>query len=425
MASALAFVSVSALHPRPHLARSFFLSPLHARGAYARRRSCTTSRPVRIPCSAVAARGAGSPSALVPVLVNLFPVYTIVATVVAIAFPAPFLALPSSVVPVSLSLLMLSMGLTLSFSKLLKSFVTPRPLLLSLFLCFVLMPLVSLFLAPMFKLSVPFAAGLTLLSFISGGQASNLCTHLARGDVALSVSMTTLSTLFGIPLVPFLSTLLLQTSLPVASFSMALTTAKIVLAPIVIGALLSPYFPKRLRPYLPLFGILAVIVLIAVPVARAAPLLPTAFPPLVVPVLCLHVVGGMLGYSLAKILLFADHKAAVTVAFETLFKSPALSYVLASKHFSDTAVALPSIVSIIVLAPLAAAIAIGIRLCTKEEEKGMMDVEKNGGQGVREWSRWRVVGVLGRDKVIRREGLEAELKRWRKAGWKIVRIEPY
>ena len=65
-------------------------------------------------------------------------------------------------------------------------------------LCYVLCPLLGLGLGRAFKLPVELVAGLVLVGSINGGQASNLCTYIAKGDVALSVLMTTVTTIAGI-----------------------------------------------------------------------------------------------------------------------------------------------------------------------------------------------------------------------------------
>ena len=75
--------------------------------------------------------------------------------------------------------------------------------------CYGLMPVMALALARAFGLSPALTAGMVLVGSINGGQASNLCTYIAKGDVALSVLMTTVTTIGAIFMTPLLCKLIL------------------------------------------------------------------------------------------------------------------------------------------------------------------------------------------------------------------------
>ena len=123
-----------------------------------------------------------------------FPALTLAAALFGLYFPARCAALGTArAFSVGLSLLIFSMGLTLTPDDLARATRAPLPMACNLFCCFVLTPLVALALASL--LGPELGAGAVLLGCVSGGQASNLFALLARGDVALSVVLTLGSTL--------------------------------------------------------------------------------------------------------------------------------------------------------------------------------------------------------------------------------------
>ncbi|PXF43486.1 Sodium/pyruvate cotransporter BASS2, chloroplastic [Gracilariopsis chorda] len=226
------------------------------------------------------------------------------------------------------------------------------------------MPALAVLLGRLFALPAPLYAGLVLLGIISGGQASNLCTLIAGGDVALSVMMTTASTILSAIALPALSTVLIGQVVYVKTVALAKSLATLVLLPVLIGALVGAKFPgtvKRLENVLPLVGIAAVLVLILGPVSSTAALVGEGLQSLIVPVTLLHAGGGVVGFAVVRCVLKGSRKEAITAAFETGFKSPALSFVLAQRHFAETLVRMPSVVSIVVLAPFAAGCAVLLR----------------------------------------------------------------
>merc|ERR1719296_541196 len=85
----------------------------------------------------------------------------------------------------------------------------------------------------------------------NGGQASNLCTYIARGNVALSVLMTTATTVGAILMTPFLCKTILGTVVPVDAVGIAKSTIQVVLAPIAIGMTANKFFPKFVKAILP------------------------------------------------------------------------------------------------------------------------------------------------------------------------------
>jgi Sodium Bile acid symporter family len=120
------------------------------------------------------------------VLTTLFPLWTVIFASLALKRPASFDWFTTQYFTASLGALMLSMGITLTVDDFKRVAREPNYPIVGFLLCYVLMPALGLALGKAFKLPVDFVAGLILIGSINGGQASNLCTYIARGDVALS-----------------------------------------------------------------------------------------------------------------------------------------------------------------------------------------------------------------------------------------------
>jgi BASS family bile acid:Na+ symporter len=138
---------------------------------------------------------------------NLFPLWTILAAVVGVLKPATFDFMTSNKYTACLALLMLSMGITLTLDDFKRVFAKPGVISLGFMACYVMMPALAFAIGTSLGLSGPLLAGMILVGSINGGQASNLCAYIARGDVALSVLMTTATTVGCIFMTPLICNL--------------------------------------------------------------------------------------------------------------------------------------------------------------------------------------------------------------------------
>jgi BASS family bile acid:Na+ symporter len=208
------------------------------------------------------------------------------------------------------------------------------------------------------------ATGLILLGCCPGGQASNVATFVARGDVALSVLMTTCSTVAAAVVTPLLAGLLAGQFVPVDSRALAESTVRLVLLPTLLGVGLNELFPRavaRVRPAMPLLALALTVVLCAVPVAQVAPTLRASGMAAAAPVAALHALGYGVGYALPRALRFGE-RVSRTVSIESGMQSAAMGYALSTRHFADALVAVPSAVSIVVMVWMGAALAVAWRL---------------------------------------------------------------
>ena len=303
-------------------------------------------------------------------LTTLFPVWTVLFAGLALVRPESFNFFTTKYFTATLGALMLSMGITLTADDFTRVFKQPRAVVVGFLLCYVLCPLLGLGLGRAFKLPVDLVAGLVLVGCINGGQASNLCTYIAKGDVALSVLMTTVTTVAGIFMTPTLCKLILGAVVPVDAVGIAMSCIEVVLAPIALGMSLNKFFPKQVEkvlPATPVVGVVSTCLLVASAVAQCAPAILAAGLNLQLPVMLLHLVSGLAGYWIPKYMKFTETQCR-TMAIETAMKSSAFGFLLAKLHFKNYAVRVPASVSVVWMALVGACLAVVWRFIPVTDE---------------------------------------------------------
>jgi BASS family bile acid:Na+ symporter len=158
---------------------------------------------------------------------NLFPVWTVLFTGIALKSPSSFDWFTTEYFTAALAALMLSMGITLKPKDFAKVASRPNAVFIQFCLCYAMMPILALALGTAFGLEPALLAGMVLVGSINGGQASNLCTYIAKGNVALSVLMTTATTLGAIVMTPLLCKSILGTVVPVDAAGIAISTLQV------------------------------------------------------------------------------------------------------------------------------------------------------------------------------------------------------
>jgi len=161
------------------------------------------------------------------VATTLFPLWTVLFTGIALKSPQSFSWFTTDYFTAALAALMLSMGITLTPQDFVDVASRPAATFMQFSLCYGMMPLLALALGQAFGISKALIAGLVLVGSINGGQASNLCTYIAKGNVALSVMMTTATTLGAIFMTPLLCQSLLGAVVPVDARGIAKSTIQV------------------------------------------------------------------------------------------------------------------------------------------------------------------------------------------------------
>jgi len=274
-------------------------------------------------------------------ITGLFPLWALLGSLCAWMWPELFILLKPAIVPL-LGLVMFGMGITLTANNFLTVLQRPFPVVLGVSLQFLLMPLAGWMLALLAGLPPQLAVGLILVGCSPGGTASNVICYLARGDVALSITLTTVSTLVAVVATPLLALLYAGQTVPVPAMEMLLTIVRIILLPVILGVLLNHFFHQQLSPVRslsPVLSVAAIVVIIAIVVALNQAQLGSIAPALVATVMLHNLTGLFGGYWLAR-WLGRDARECRTLAIEVGMQNSGLAVALAVKYFSAGA-ALP------------------------------------------------------------------------------------
>jgi len=302
---------------------------------------------------------------------NLFPLWTFSVAALGLLAPGVFAGISTDAFTGLLGLLMLSMGITLSVDDFRRVLQRPAVMILGFAACYILMPAMALGLSQLLGLPAALTAGMVLVGSINGGQASNLCTYIAKGDVALSVLMTTCTTIGAIFMTPLICQLLLGAIVPVDAAGVAISTIQVVLVPIVLGMLANAKFPKavkQIEPFSPVVGVLSTCVLVGSAVAQCAGPIKAAGLKLQAAAAALHIFGGIAAYFGCKPLGY-DEQTCRTFAIETSMKSSAFGFLLAKLHFSNFLVRVPAAVSVVWMALVGSSLAVAFRAMPVKDNK--------------------------------------------------------
>ncbi len=274
-------------------------------------------------------------------LTLLFPLLALAFSVVAFLAPDFFIPFKPAIVPL-LGIIMFAMGMTLTTHDFRRVLVRPRIIAVGTALQYTVMPLAAFSVARVLGLSPELSAGMILVGSSAGGTASNVICYLARGDVALSITLTMVSTALAVVATPVLTWLYIGQVVPVPVGQMFLSVLKIVLVPVVLGAIVNTAIGPRLRgikPILPWVSMAAIVFIIAIIVALNQPRLADMGTVVIAAVAIHNLVGLAAGYWMAGWLGY-DNTIRRTLAIEVGMQNSGLSVALAVKYFSPAA-ALP------------------------------------------------------------------------------------
>lgn len=273
-----------------------------------------------------------------------FALIVLAAGALALAVPSAF-AGGTPAVPWLLSIIMLGMGMTLRPADF--AIVARRPwaLLLGVAAQYTIMPLLGLAIALALGLPPLLVAGMVLVGAAPGGTASNVMVYLSRGDTALSVAMTSVSTLLAPIFTPLLVLLLAGQFLPVDTGGLFFSIVQIVLVPVLLGLLLrwaAPRLVEKVLDALPLVSVAGITAVVMIVVAASSATLLSVGLVVVVAVILHNLLGYSLGYAVARLCrLGVPGRRAVSI--EVGMQNSGLAAALATTHFNPMA-ALPAAV---------------------------------------------------------------------------------
>ncbi len=240
---------------------------------------------------------------------------------------------------------MLSMGLTLSLKDFSGVVKLPKSVFLGIGLQYSIMPLIGYSLALAFNLPIDFVIGLILVACCPGGTASNVVCFIAKTHVALSVSLTTFSTLLAVLLTPLLTTWLVESisleltglKVSVDTLGLLLKTLQVVIFPVLIGVFLNHYFHslvQKVETYTPFLAVLCIVFIVDFILAAKKDAILEIGIMLISAVITLHLLGFLLGYVLSRLLKFTE-KDAQTVSIEVGMQNSGLATELARSNFMN------------------------------------------------------------------------------------------
>ena len=256
--------------------------------------------------------------------------------VLALVFPDSLRQIRPTVINYLLGVVMFGMGLTLNLQDFKIVFSRPKDVIIGCLAQFTIMPLLAWILARLFSLDEALALGVVLVGCCPGGTASNVITYLAKGDLALSVGMTGVSTLFAPFLTPLLTWALAGKSVNVDVVGMLLSILWVVILPIVVGLIVKglwPNFTKKATDYLPAFSSIAIATIVAIIISANANKL-LAGGSIIVLVVILHNLCGLsLGYLIGRLLGLSEAKKRA-ISIEVGMQNSGLASSLATIHFA-------------------------------------------------------------------------------------------
>lgn len=271
-----------------------------------------------------------------------FAVWVLLFAVLGFVFPETFKQFAPYIVTL-LGIIMFSMGLTLSLDDFREVVRRPADVGIGVASQFLIMPLLAVLLTKIIPMSPEVAAGVILVGCCPGGTSSNVMTYLGKGDVALSVACTSVTTLAAPLVTPFLVWFFASQFLPVDAMAMFMSIVKVILVPLALGVLAQKLIPgivKSAVPVLPLVSVTGIVLIVAAVVAGSKGAIATSGLLIFVVVVLHNGIGYMLGFTAAKLtgMSLAKRKA---IAVEVGMQNSGLGAALANAHFSPLA-AVPS-----------------------------------------------------------------------------------
>ena len=270
----------------------------------------------------------------------LFPTGAVLIAVFSWFFPGVLNPFSDAIVPL-LGIVMFGMGMTLRPENFFDVCKRPRLILIGISLQYLFMPMIAYVVGNLLNLPKALLVGLVLVGSCPGGTASNVICYLARGDVALSITLTTVSTLLAVILTPFMTWMYIGEMVPVPVVDMMLEIFLIIILPVASGVLTNFYFSgylKRLKHVFPYLSISAIIGIIGIIVAQNHTQIPLVALPLLTAVFWLNMVGLACGYFFGRIL-GLEERVCRTLSIEVGMQNSGLGVVLAGTYFSNLSLA--------------------------------------------------------------------------------------
>lgn len=283
------------------------------------------------------------------VLSTGFPLWVTIASVLGLMKPSYFNWVTPKLSIMGLNIIMLGMGMTLTLDDLRGVLAMPKEVLSGFLIQYSVMPLSGFLISKLLNLPSHSAAGIILLGCCPGGTASNIITYLARANVALSVIMTTASTISAMIMTPLLTAKLAGKYVAVDAPGLLISTLQVVLVPVLAGAFLNQFFQpivKFVSPLMPPIAVITVAILCGNAIGQSSSAILASGGQVILATFLLQASGFFFGYLFAR-LLRLDVSSSRTISSQVGMKNCVLQIVLATKHFGDPLSAVPGALAIV------------------------------------------------------------------------------
>lgn len=252
--------------------------------------------------------------------------------------------------PLALAFIMFGMGLTLTLADFKRVISLPKATAIGLINQLILLPLFGLLVVTIFPLSPALTVGLLLLAFCPGGSTSNMISYLAKADVALSVTLTAISSLVTVITIPIFMGLAINkfmgNNASLNVLGIILPMFAIAIVPIVIGMFIkarSEVTAKAIEKILAPFSIGFFVFIIGAAIYSNRANFFTQLRQAAVPVLVLNVVMMAFGYFSAKVFK-VNTRQSFTIALETGIQNGTLAITIAASILHNAEMATPGAV---------------------------------------------------------------------------------
>lgn len=267
---------------------------------------------------------------------------------IVLAVAALALFVPSSGLWISLKavnyllmVVMFGMGLTMKLDDFKVVFTQPKDVLIGCLAQFTVMPLLAFSLGKIFGLEAGLLAGVILVGTCPGGTSSNVITYMSKGNVALSVGMTSVNTLLSPIVTPAITYLLLRTSVKVDMLAMCLSILQVVILPIALGFVVNKFakkFVAKVIDILPVISVIAICLIVSTVVSHNAEKILTTGAIVFVVVILHNLLGYACGFGLGKVLKM-DMPKTKALTVEIGMQNSGLATSLANTAFPSLAMA--------------------------------------------------------------------------------------
>lgn len=241
-----------------------------------------------------------------------------------------------SVLSCLLGVVMFGMGTTLSVKDFVLVLKRPKDVFMGAAAQFFVMPFLAFVLSRIFRLDPALTAGVILVGTCPGGTSSNVITYMSKGDVALSVTMTSVSTVLSPILTPAITYLLIGTKIAFDPVGMFLSIVQIVIVPICLGVAVKTFLPKFAEvavDYLPAVSSIAISLIIGGVIGGSKSAIISNIGIILLVVILHNCLGYALGFAIAR-LVGMSWKKAVALSIEVGMQNSGLAVGLAKAHFA-------------------------------------------------------------------------------------------